>query len=87
MFLASKIKGMAFPVSLLLAILVVLAAQGCNRSRDDAQARQFATRVRFETKPMLAAPMATHDLGRAEFRDSENNVLAIMCEKPKAAKS
>jgi predicted enzyme related to lactoylglutathione lyase len=40
--------------------------------------------VRFETKPMLVAPMTTHDLWLAEFRDSENNVLALMCEKPKA---
>jgi methylmalonyl-CoA/ethylmalonyl-CoA epimerase len=40
--------------------------------------------VQFETKPMLVAPMATHDLWLAEFRDSENNVLALMCEKPKA---
>jgi len=38
-------------------------------------------KVRFETKPMLVAPMATHDLWLAEFRDSENNVLALMCEK------
>src|SRR5205814_3319915 len=43
--------------------------------------------VHFETKPMLVAPMATHDLWLAEFRDSENNVLALMCEKPKAANS
>jgi predicted enzyme related to lactoylglutathione lyase len=43
--------------------------------------------VHFETKPMLVPPMATHDLWLAEFRDSENNVLALMCEKPKAAKS
>jgi methylmalonyl-CoA/ethylmalonyl-CoA epimerase len=42
--------------------------------------------VRFETKPMLVAPMATHDLWLAEFRDSENNVLALMCEKPKETK-
>jgi methylmalonyl-CoA/ethylmalonyl-CoA epimerase len=40
--------------------------------------------VHFETKPMLVAPMATYDLWLAEFRDSENNVLALMCEKPKA---
>ena len=40
--------------------------------------------VHFETKPILVAPMATHDLWLAEFRDSENNVLALMCEKPKA---
>ncbi|MFZ3375028.1 MAG: VOC family protein [Chthoniobacterales bacterium] len=40
--------------------------------------------VRFETKPMLVAPMATHDLWLVEFRDSENNVLALMCEKPQS---
>lgn len=39
--------------------------------------------VRFETKPMLVASMATHDLWLAEFRDSENNVLSLMCEMPK----
>src|SRR6266436_1499901 len=39
--------------------------------------------VHFETKPMLVAPMATHDLWLAEFRDSEKNVLALMCERPK----
>jgi methylmalonyl-CoA/ethylmalonyl-CoA epimerase len=37
----------------------------------------------FETKPMLIAPMETHDLWLAEFRDTENNVLALMCEKAK----
>jgi predicted enzyme related to lactoylglutathione lyase len=40
--------------------------------------------VHFESKPMLVAPMATHDLWLAEFRDSEDNVLALMCEKPKS---
>jgi len=40
-------------------------------------------KVHFETKPMLVTPMATHDLWLAEFRDSENNVLALMCEKPR----
>jgi methylmalonyl-CoA/ethylmalonyl-CoA epimerase len=44
----------------------------------------ISKKVQFETKPMLVAPMATHDLWLAEFRDSENNVLALMCEKPKA---
>jgi len=39
---------MALAVRLLLAVLVALAAPGCNRSRDDAQARQFATHVRTE---------------------------------------
>lgn len=41
----------------------------------------------FETKPMLVAPMATHDLWLAEFRDSEDNVLALMCEIPKSGKT
>jgi methylmalonyl-CoA/ethylmalonyl-CoA epimerase len=39
--------------------------------------------VHFETSPMLVAPMPAYDLWLAEFRDSENNVLALMCEKPK----
>ena len=37
----------------------------------------------FEGKPILVAPMETHDLWLAEFRDSEDNVLALMCEKAK----
>jgi predicted enzyme related to lactoylglutathione lyase len=45
----------------------------------------MASGVRFETKPMLVAPMATYDLWLAEFRDSENNVLALMSEKAKPA--
>jgi len=43
--------------------------------------------VHFETKPMLVAPMATYDLWLAEFRDSENNVLALMCEKVGAGRA
>jgi predicted enzyme related to lactoylglutathione lyase len=39
--------------------------------------------VHFETKPTLVAPMATHNLWLVEFRHSENNVLALMYEKPK----
>ena len=39
--------------------------------------------VVFEGKPTLVAPMPTYDLWLAEFRDSENNVLALMCEKGK----
>jgi methylmalonyl-CoA/ethylmalonyl-CoA epimerase len=39
--------------------------------------------VHFEAKPALIAPMPAYDLWLAEFRDSENNVLALMCEKPK----
>jgi methylmalonyl-CoA/ethylmalonyl-CoA epimerase len=39
--------------------------------------------VLFEGKPTLVAPMPTYDLWLAEFRDSEQNVLALMCEKSK----
>ena len=39
--------------------------------------------VRFEGKPTLVAPMQTYDLWLAEFRDSEENVMALMCEKAK----
>src|SRR5260370_42030444 len=53
---------------------------------DQAHEALVSRKVHFETKPMLVAPMATHDLWLAEFRDSENNVLALMCEKPKPAK-
>lgn len=43
----------------------------------------ISKKVRFETTPTLVASIATHDLWLAEFRDSENNVLALMCEKPR----
>jgi predicted enzyme related to lactoylglutathione lyase len=39
--------------------------------------------VSFEGKPALIAPMQTYDLWLAEFRDSEGNVMALMCERPK----
>jgi predicted enzyme related to lactoylglutathione lyase len=39
--------------------------------------------VLFEGKPTLVAPMPTYDLWLVEFRDSEENVMALMCEKPK----
>jgi methylmalonyl-CoA/ethylmalonyl-CoA epimerase len=51
---------------------------------EQAHGALVSREVHFETEPMLVAPMATHDLWLAEFRDSENNVLALMCEKPKA---
>jgi predicted enzyme related to lactoylglutathione lyase len=37
--------------------------------------------VPFEGKPALIAPMPTYDLWLAEFRDSEGNVMALLCEK------
>jgi catechol 2,3-dioxygenase-like lactoylglutathione lyase family enzyme len=36
--------------------------------------------VRFENQPHLVARLHSHDLWMAEFRDSENNVLALMSE-------
>jgi predicted enzyme related to lactoylglutathione lyase len=53
---------------------------------DDIEAAHEALSSRgvsFEGKPALIAPMQTYDLWLAEFRDSENNVLALMCEKAK----
>lgn len=39
--------------------------------------------VRFEGKPHIIAPMPTYDLWMAFFRDSEENLLAIMSEAPR----
>jgi methylmalonyl-CoA/ethylmalonyl-CoA epimerase len=38
--------------------------------------------VHFEDAPHLIAKMADHDLWMVFFRDSENNLLALMCELP-----
>lgn len=40
--------------------------------------------VIFERSPFLVAPMPTHDLWMAFFRDSENNLLSLMAEMPRA---
>ena len=39
--------------------------------------------VPFATNPALIAPMESYDLWLAEFRDSEENIMALMCEKAK----
>ena len=39
--------------------------------------------VEFVVKPHLVAPMPTYDLWLADFRDSENNLLALMSEVPR----
>ncbi|MBI4662384.1 MAG: VOC family protein [Verrucomicrobia bacterium] len=49
---------------------------------DGAAASLSATGVRFESKPHLVARMPTHELWMAFFRDSEQNLLSLMCEKP-----
>ena len=41
--------------------------------------------VTFERAPFLVAPMPTHDLWMAFFRDSEQNLLALMAELPKTS--
>lgn len=40
--------------------------------------------VLFEAKPELVARMPDHDLWIGAFRDSEGNLLALMCEAPKS---
>ena len=38
--------------------------------------------VHFEAAPNMIARMEDHELWLAEFRDSEDNVLSLMCEVP-----
>lgn len=40
--------------------------------------------VRFEDKPHVIARMPNHDLWMVFFRDSEDNVMALMSEVPRA---
>ncbi|HKP37778.1 MAG TPA: VOC family protein [Pyrinomonadaceae bacterium] len=40
--------------------------------------------VVFIIKPHLVAPMPTYDLWLADFKDSEDNILALMSEVPRA---
>jgi len=39
--------------------------------------------VEFAVKPHLVAPMPTYDLWLADFKDSEDNFLALMSEVPR----
>jgi predicted enzyme related to lactoylglutathione lyase len=41
--------------------------------------------VQFEEKPNFVADMGTYDLWIGSFRDSENNLLALMSHVPKAS--
>ena len=45
-----------------------------------AHARMKAKGVRFEDEPHVIARMADHDLWMTFFRDTEDNVLALMSE-------
>jgi predicted enzyme related to lactoylglutathione lyase len=49
-----------------------------------AHAEMTGRGVKFGSEPHFIAPMPDHDLWLAEFRDPDGNVLALMCEKPKA---
>ena len=42
--------------------------------------------VRFLDEPHLVAPMPDHDLWMNHFRDPDGYTLALMCERPKAAR-
>jgi methylmalonyl-CoA/ethylmalonyl-CoA epimerase len=50
-----------------------------------AHAAMQAKRVHFEDEPHLIAKMPTHDLWMTFFRDSEDNLLALMSEVARAA--
>ena len=41
--------------------------------------------VQFEEAPIFVADMGTYDLWLASFRDSENNLLALMGHVPKSS--
>jgi catechol 2,3-dioxygenase-like lactoylglutathione lyase family enzyme len=45
-----------------------------------AYAKMKEMGARFEDEPHLIAKMPTHDLWMTFFRDSEENLLALMCE-------
>jgi len=48
-----------------------------------AFARLKTTGVRFEDEPHVIAKMPTHDLWMTFFRDSEDNLMALMSEVPR----
>jgi methylmalonyl-CoA/ethylmalonyl-CoA epimerase len=50
-----------------------------------AHRQMLTSGVRFEDEPHLIASMPTHDLWMVFFRDSEQNLLALMCERPRTA--
>jgi methylmalonyl-CoA/ethylmalonyl-CoA epimerase len=50
-----------------------------------AHRQMLASGVPFEDEPHLIAKMPDHDLWMTFFRDSEENMLALMSEVPRAA--
>src|ERR1700734_4214374 len=49
-----------------------------------AHRQMLASGVRFEDEPHVIAKMPDHDLWMTFFRDSEQNLLALMSEVPRA---
>jgi methylmalonyl-CoA/ethylmalonyl-CoA epimerase len=56
--------------------IIYYAVDDIQRAHDVLAARG----VRFVGQPHIVARMPDHDLWLAEFRDSEDNALALMCE-------
>jgi methylmalonyl-CoA/ethylmalonyl-CoA epimerase len=50
----------------------------------DSHRRLSEFGVRFQSVPRMIAPMATYDLWMGFFLDSEDNVMALMSEVPRA---
>lgn len=50
-----------------------------------AHCQMLAAGVKFEDEPHFLARMPDHDLWMTFFRDSEQNLLALMSEVPRAA--
>jgi len=50
-----------------------------------AHRQMLASGVRFEDEPHVIAKMPSHELWMTFFRDSEQNLLALMSEMPHAA--
>jgi methylmalonyl-CoA/ethylmalonyl-CoA epimerase len=50
-----------------------------------AHREMLASGVRFEDQPRMITRMPNHDLWMTFFRDSEQNLLALMSEVPRTA--
>lgn len=50
----------------------------------DAYSKLKESRVRFEDEPHVIAQMPAHDLWMTFFRDSEENLMALMSEVPRS---
>lgn len=60
--------------------IIYFKVQDIQRAYDDLSSRG----VRFESKPSLIARLSDHDLWLVDFRDVDNNLLALMSEAPRS---